>query len=406
MTAILGARRANLADHPLLREGLLLFFPAAALYAALTPLLWVAAFGLSLPFARDIPVGQWHAHEMIYGVYGAAIAGFLASATPEWTDTSPRRGRQLLLLLSLWLPGRAIGALGVDALVAAAAATDLAFLGLLLWWVVAALRARGSMRHTSFALWLALFLLIEAGVYAAWIAGAYTVSERLIRTALYVFVIFLSLALSRINVVVVNLALDPSGETTPYRPHPGRQNLTAGLVAIYAAAALAAPASTAPAYLALAAAAAFFDRLAEWFIGAAVFRTHVLALAGANLFAGAGFLAIGLAGLGVPLSPTTGLHLLSVASLGLAALGVFVIAGLRHTGRPLDLPWQAHVAVAAMAAAGFVRVAPEIGLGSSLAGAHYLLSALLWSTAFLIWLFGFLPLFLRPARPEEPSGCT
>lgn len=388
--------QAKFAGPPLLGEGLLLFFPVAALHAVLSPLLWIVPFGLALPFAHEIPASQWHAHNMIYGTYGAVLAGFLTSAMPEWTDTPPRRGRALLLLLALWLPGRIIGVVGIEALMVVAALTDIAFLGVLLWYVVAALLARGSMRHTSFAVWLLLFLLIEAGIYAAWFVGAVALAERLIQTALFVFLVFLSLALARINVVVINLALDPSGETTPYRPHPGRQNLTAGLVAIYAMVALAAPTSKVSAYLAIAAAAAFFDRLAEWFIGFAVFRTQVLALAGANLFAGAGFLVIGLAGLGAPLSPTTGLHILSVASLGLAVLSVFIIAGLRHTGRPLDLPWQAHAAIGLMIGASMVRVLPELGIGIALLGTHYALSASLWSAAFAIWLFGFLPLLRHP----------
>src|SRR5690606_10440647 len=129
-----------------------------------------------------------------------------------------------------------------------------------------------------------------------------------------------------------------------YRPHPGRQNLTASLVAVYALAALAMPDSLVPAYLALAAAAAFFDRLAEWFIGRAVLRTEVLALAGANAFAGGGFLLVGLANLGAPVAVASGLHMLAVGALGLAVLGVLIIAGLRHTGRPLLLPWQAKAA--------------------------------------------------------------
>jgi uncharacterized protein involved in response to NO len=396
VTAACEIEKTDFAGRPLLGEGLLLFFPVAALYAVLMPFAWIVLFGLALPFAHDIPVGQWHAHEMIYGAYGAALAGFLTSAVPEWTDTPPRRGRALLLLLALWIPGRIIGFVGFDALVVVAAVTDLAFLGMLLWYVVAALIMRGSTRHTSFALWLMLFLLIEAGIYAAWLAGATTLAERLIHTALFVFLAFLSLALARINVVVINLALDPSGETTPYRPHPGRQNLTAGLVAIYAVVALVAPKSAVPAYLALAAAAAFFDRLAEWFIGFAVFRTHVLALAGANLFAGVGFMVIGLAGLGAPLSPTTGLHILSIASLGLAVLGVFIIAGLRHTGRPLELLWQAHAAVILMIGAALVRTLPEIGIGTFLLGGHYTLSASLWSAAFALWLVGFFPLLRHP----------
>jgi uncharacterized protein involved in response to NO len=378
-------------------EGLRLFFPVAAGHAVLLPFTWVVLFAFALPFAQSIPASQWHAHEMIFGTYGAALAGFLTSAVPEWTDTPPRRGRALLALLSLWLPGRVIGIFGFDALVPVAAGTDLAFLGLLFWYVLKALIDRGSTRHASFAGWVALLWLMELLIRLAWLAGVTDIAGRLLHASVMIFVVLFSLALARINVVVINLALDPSGETSPYRPHPGRQNLTAGLVAIYAMAALIAPNSTVPAYLALAAAAAFFDRLAEWFIGAAVLRTQVLALAGANLFAGMGFLLIGLAGLGAPFAPTTGLHMLSVASLGLAVLSVFIIAGLRHTGRTLDLlPWQAHAAVIAMVAAGLVRVMPEIGIGTVLLGAHYVLSASLWSFAFATWLVGFIPLLRHP----------
>jgi uncharacterized protein involved in response to NO len=338
---------------------------------------------------------------MIFGTYGAALAGFLTSAVPEWTDTPPHRGRALLALFFLWLPGRIIGLVGLDALIAVATVTDLAFFGLLFWYVLKALIERGSTRHSSFAVWVGLLWFVELAVRLAWLTGATELSARLLHAAVAIFLIFFSLAVARINVVVINLALDPSGTTTPYRPHPGRQNLAAGLVTLYTVVALAAPASAVPAYLALAAGAAFFDRLTEWFIGSAVFRTHVLALAGANLFAGLGFMLIGLAGLGAPLSPTSGLHMLSVASLGLAVLSVFIIAGLRHTGRSLDLPWQAHAAVILMTGAGLVRVLPEIGVGSFLVGSHYILSASLWSSAFALWLIGFLPLFRHPLKTAD-----
>lgn len=401
MTDARQAGEGRITESPWLSEGLMLFFPVAASYAVLLPLAWVTLFAFALPFANDVPASQWHAHEMIFGTYGAALAGFLTSAVPEWTDTPPRRGWALLVLLFLWLPGRIIGLVGLDALIAVAAVTDLAFLGLLFWYVLKALIERGSTRHSSFAVWVGLLWFMELAIRLAWFAGATDISARLLHAALVIFLIFFSLAVARINVVVINLALDPSGTTTPYRPHPGRQNLAAGLVTLYAVVALAAPNSAVPAYLALAAGAAFFDRLTEWFIGSAVFRTQVLALAGANLFAGIGFVMIGLSGLGAPLSPTSGLHMLSVASLGLAVLSVFIIAGLRHTGRPLDLPWQAHAAVFLMTAAGLVRVVPEIGMAPYLFGSHYILSASLWSSAFAIWLIGFLPLFRHPLKTAD-----
>ena len=88
--------------------------------------------------------------------------------------------------------------------------------------------------------------------------------------------------------------------------------------------------------------------------------------------------------------------MLSVASLGLAVMSVFIIAGLRHTGRSLDLPWHAHAAVIVMTCAGLVRVLPEIQVGAFMLGGHYVLSAILWSLAFAIWLVGFLPLLRHP----------
>lgn len=390
-------------NNPLLAEALKLFFPVAAAHAVLLPLIWVTVLAFDLPFARQVPVGQWHAHEMIFGTYGAALAGFLGSAMPEWTDTKPRSGRALLLLLALWLPGRLIGFLGADALIVLAALTDFAFPCLLLVYVTRPLIERHSTRHGSFAIWIALFALLELSIRTAWLLGETTLSGRLLHAALAVFLVFLSLAIARINVVVVNHALDPSGETTPYRPHPGRRNLSAGLVGLQLVAALVAPESSAPAWLALAAAAAFFDRLAEWFIGRAVLRLEVLALAAANAFGGLGFLVLGLAGLGAPLAPATGLHLLSVGALGLAVMAVFVIAGLRHSGRDLVLPPAAKLALVLMAAAALMRVLPELGIGESLLGLHHALAAALWSASFATWLVGFWPILNDPRRDE--GGC-
>lgn len=402
MTAFLPPPRTWLTD-----EGLRLFFPAAAIHGALWPLIWVALYDFSLPLARSIPASQWHAHEMIFGTYGMALAGFLTSAVPEWTGTQRWRGRALLALLLLWLPGRLAGLLGADILVLPTAITDALFLSGLFWAVLSPMLTKRSTRHASFAVWALLFLCCEIAIRIAWLAGDFTLSARLLHAGLAIFLVFFALSVARINVVVINLALDPSGETTPYRPHPGRQNLAAGLVALYVAALLALPASLASAYLALAAAAAFFDRLAEWFIGQAVLRAEVLALGAANAMAGIGFAVIGLSGLGFPVLESTGLHLLSMGSLGMAVVSVFVIAGLRHTGRPLLLPLQAHVALGLMLAAALMRTLPELGIFESLLGVHYALAAILWAAAFAAWLHGFLPFMRAPGLGEdaEDAGC-
>lgn len=158
-----------------------------------------------------------------------------------------------------------------------------------------------------------------------------------------------------------------------YRPHPGRRHAAAAMTLLYMASVLVTPDSGVSAWLALAAGAAFLDRLAEWFIGQPAFKTEVAVLAFGNAFAGAGFLVLGATRLGLDLPPVAGLHMLSVGALGCAVMAVLIIAGLRHTGRDLlDLPWQAHGAALLIAAAAFVRVLPEIAFASGLA-------PLLWS---------------------------
>lgn len=393
---------APTAGQNLLLEGVRLFFPVAAIHAIIWPLLWVVLLGFDLPFARATPTGQWHAHEMIFGTFGAALAGFLTSAVAEWTDTRPTAGRNLLILCGLWAPGRVVGMLGADNLIGLAAVTDLAFFALLGWFVIAPMIEKRSARHASFVIWLLALGSLQAGVRLAWMAGDFELSARLLHLAILVFIALFALALSRINIVVFNLAIDPSGETTPYRPHPGRQNLAAAATGLYALAELLFPESQAPAFLALAAGCAFMDRLAEWFIGRAVLQGHLLAVGAANLFAGLGLIAIGVAGLGGPVAPATGLHILSVGALGLAIISVFIIAGLRHTGRDLTvLPWQAHVAIVLIIAACLVRALPELGLLSGLLGRHYALASIFWAGAFGVWLTGFLPFLSQSGVTAE-----
>jgi uncharacterized protein involved in response to NO len=84
-------------------------------------------------------------------------------------------------------------------------------------------------------------------------------------------------------------------------------------------------------------------------------------------------------------------------------MDVLVIAGLRHTGRSLDLPWQAHAALALMLCAAAVRVLPELGIATFLHGPHYAVAAALRSAAFGVWLLGFLPM-MRGRRCSGPDA--
>jgi len=68
------------------------FFLLAAGHAVAFPALWLLALnGMPWPAAPGDPVG-WHAHEMLVGFAGAAMAGFLLTAVPTFTARPATRG--------------------------------------------------------------------------------------------------------------------------------------------------------------------------------------------------------------------------------------------------------------------------------------------------------------------------
>lgn len=376
-------------------EGFRLFFPLAALYAGLWPLLWVALWSLDLPLARETDPGIWHATEMIFGAWGAALIGFLTTAAPEWTDTPRPRGRALWVLAALWGVARIAGLIGADALILPAMLADLAWLVLLLIWLLQISIRRWTTRVLAFAGWvfaLTLFGLmartemLRGGDATAWlnIAGL-------------AFLGMLGLALARITVPVTNVVLDPTEETSPFRPHPGRLNLSTGLVALALLGEIAGLSPAVTAWLWIAAGAAFMDRMAEGFIGPEALRAEIMVLMGAAGFAGAGLLCLGASRLGAPWSETGPLHLALMGGLGLGVLAVLAIAGRFHTGQGLGLNRLTRAAFVLAAASVLIRALPEMGLTPPPPGPPYLVPALMWAVAFLMWFADYWPAISRPS---------
>lgn len=372
-------------------EGFRLFFPLGALYAALWPFQWVLVFGLDLPLARTTPPALWHAHEMIFGAFGAALIGFITTAVPEWTDTPRPRGRFLYPMAALWGAGRLVGFLGADILGIVGAVCDMAWLLLLTGYVVRVSVLRHTDSLIAFVLWIGALGACEAVVRYGFVMEHVELAQRMLHAAGFVFLGLLGLALARITVAVTNLVLDPTETTSPFRPHPGRLNLAPGLVALAVAGDLAGLSPAASGYLAIAAGAAFMDRVGEAFVGREMLRGEILVLAGSSLLAGAGLMLIGFSRLDAPLAEATGLHVALMGGLGLGVLAVFSIAGLLHSGQPLVFARTTRFAAVLLVAAVALRVLPDLGLLPQPPGPPYAGSALLWAAAFLLWLKAYWP---------------
>lgn len=385
-------------------EGFRLFFALAAAYAAAAPFLWLVIWQMQLPFAADLPTGVWHGSEMIIGAWGAVLIGFMTTATPEWTDTRRLQGAALWRLAALWGVARVLGLLGLEPLLWLSFAADLGWMALLLGYLLRVSVERRTDRLFPFIGWV-LALAIAAGVtrWGMAVGDADLAHRALILTGL-VFTGILGLAIGRIAVPVANHLLDPTEETVPFRPHPGRMNLAPGLVAVAVLGEVAGFSPAVTGWLWIAAGAAFMDRMAEGFLGRVTFRMEILSLMASAGFAGLGLMAFGAARLGAPWSEVPAFHLAVMGGIGFGVISVFAIAGKFHTGQKLGQGPLTVLAALALAAGVLLRVVPEMGLAPWPPGPPHMLASLLWAAGFLLWLVDYLRALIDPATVSR-SAC-
>lgn len=396
---LLAPRRTLL--QALTEEALRLFFPLCALHAAAWPLLWVWLHRLNLPLIDAAPPSVWHGQEMLFGSYGAALLGFILTAVPEWTTTARPSPRFLLGLAALWGGARAIGLFGADWVSLAAALADLGWLAALIWFVARVSWRTRSSSLLGFLSWLGVLLACQGVLRWAIAVENVALAQTTLRVALLAFAALLALSLARIGPAITNRVLDPTRRTTPFRPHPGRRNLAAILVAFCVVGQMIGVSVEVQGFLHIACGAAFMDRVAESFIGRRFFSLELLALPGAALLGGCGFILMGAGLLGAPGAEMAGVHVLAMGGLGLAVLGVFSIAGKLHTDQPLRFAsWHGWVFVLAIAAM-MLRIMPSFGIWPP--GPAHGLASLMWACAFLLWLRLYWPAFSSRLAPTPQA---
>ncbi|AOG11735.1 MULTISPECIES: NnrS family protein [unclassified Agrobacterium] len=382
-------------------EGLRLMFPLAALHAALWPFLWVVVWSLDLPFASSSLPAHWHAQEMLVGSFGAALLGFLTSALPEWTDTRRISGRPLFLFAGLWAGARVLGLLAVESGWLIGLMFDQAWMLFLLAYALRLSWSKKSTDLLGFVLFVTAFAAAAAMLRIAMAFELYDLSESAIRILGFALLGLLGLALARITVPVTNLILDPTEKTSPYRPHPGRIHLSAGLTMLVIVAEAATLSDAVRGYLMLAAGAAFLDRVAEGFVGREGFSFELGGLWLSSALAGTGLLVCGLSLIGLDLPWLGGLHLALMGGLGLGVLQVLSIAGLLHTGQPLLFSKTTRMAILLLVLSVLLRILSEFAPSLTLPFSAYGFSSALFSLSFLLWAKAYIPLLWSPATVDQ-----
>jgi uncharacterized protein involved in response to NO len=111
------------------------FFLLASIWAALSVPLWLLSYLAAGDTAAAIFTRDWHVHEMLFGYLAAVIVGYMTIAGANWTGHYPVAGRPIVVLVAIWIAGRA-AMLAYPMLGLAAAIVDSAFLvlfSLALW---------------------------------------------------------------------------------------------------------------------------------------------------------------------------------------------------------------------------------------------------------------------------------
>jgi len=362
----------------------LLFFPAAALHAAVVLPWSVLTMTGVLAVPASLSTGPGHAHEMLLGYALAVVAGH---------QLPPRPLPGVLLLFAPWALARAAFIAGASSV---ASILDVTFIAALGTHVVPRLfRAAKKLRNRALpAILAALCAVGIAYESAAWLHGAAPL--RAIATALVLLLAALMLFMGgRIIAPAAAGQFYRQGQSLATRVQP---RIEGWLMAVMAVAVLAAvvPAFE-PLMRAACAGAAVLAavRLVRWRLWACLRRADLLCLG-----AGYGWLALGLGAIAVAgAGRAAALHVVTVGALGTLTLNVMGAAMLRQMRRdPADEPLLAWGTVG-------IGVATVARIAAALAPAFrtelLLVSAACWTAAFLALSWLMARCLLAPSRRRE-----
>ncbi|MGB6103704.1 MAG: NnrS family protein, partial [Pusillimonas sp.] len=350
--------------HPLLMCGFRPFFVLTAGSAFILIGVWLLILGGWLP-AWSMPGGvvMWHAHELIFGFGTASIAGFVLTAIPEFTGTTPIARRPLARLVLLWLAARAAYALAGSwpawVGIWPSAVCNLALWVFLLAQVGPPVWRDAGRGHVSFAWAMGALGLLQSGFFVSLALGGDALSW--LYAGVGAMMILIVIAGSRVSMSVINGYIEagrpgalPVGAVI-YLARPPRRYLAIFAIAACSAIEFRLGAGAVTGWTALAAAAAMLNLLNDWHIGRPLFTRWALMLYASYWLIALGYAAMGAAWLGAPFTVSAGRHLLMAGAMGLAIFTIMSLAGRIHAGQWLDRrAWLPAVAVV-LALAALVR---------------------------------------------------
>jgi uncharacterized protein involved in response to NO len=373
--------------------GLRPFFLLGAIWAAIAVPLWIVTYALG-PGALPVEAGLvFHVHEMVFGYGSAIVAGFLLTAVPNWTGRLPVCGPPLMVLVALWVAGRAAmlfqpGPIWLPGTIESA---FLCVFAGLVWREVIAGRNTRNLKVAG-----AVSALALANIAFHWTSvTAGGLPQGAIRTGLAALLFLILLIGGRITPSFTRNWLGKRGGPmpAPFGRYDGA-TLIASLVALVAWSVF--DGVQAASALLLVAGVMNIVRLGRWQIQRTLAEPLVTILHVGYGWAALALLLLGLSGLFPASVPRiSGVHAVGAGAIGVMTLAVMTRASLGHTGHVLKAGWGTVLIYAFVNSGALARVAAPFFEASLQMQVNHIASVL-WAGAFALFAIVYGPRLLAP----------
>ena len=385
--------RREYAGSALLSGAFRPFFLAASVWAVAAIGLWLHM--LSGANGGDFGGVHWHIHEMIFGFVGAALAGFILTAIPNWTGRLPVRGAPLGGLVLLWLFGRlgflASGLFGVPWL----SLLDIIFPVVLFFVVYREIVSAKNKRNLPVAVLFALFALANVLTHAEGY-GVAGLDGHGWRLGLGVIVLLISVIGGRIVPSFTRNWLKNSngeGGRLPAQSSTLDKSIL-GLVLASLLIWVLFPRHWGSGAMLIMAGIGQLARLSRWRGLATIQSSIVFVLHIGYGWVGLGLLLLGISILSDSFSSSAALHALTIGGIGTMIVAVMSRASLGHSGRAIKAGVGLNSVYILISLAVIMRLLS--GVFPQMYLAFIYASGGLWIAAFGLFVILFLPLFFEP----------
>ncbi len=373
------------------------FFLAAGLSALVLMVFWLLILGGVSTASSYYSGNYWHSHEMLFGFVATVAAGFLLTAVRNWTGVQTLRFMPLALLSLLWLLGR-LAPLAIFQLPGwLIALVDLSFLPAAAVGVALPILSKSQKSNYVFPILLLVMTVANLLTHMQYLGLSEQTADMGISLMLYLVVALIMIMGGR----VIPFFSERGVMGLQTQSWPLIEKLVPYSIGVAALVASFLPDSILLAPAALFAAVVHGIRLYGWY-GKQIWSVPMVwILQLGYLWLVMGLLLLALVPLAI-IPREFAVHALTVGGIGLVTLGMMARVALGHSGREIAAGRRVFWAFVLLSLSPLFRVfvpafLPDWYMQS------LMLSGGLWCAAFLLFIWVYLPILIRPRVDGAPG---